>query len=79
MASKPKPIEFSLHGDERLAARGISRNQVVNAIRQPNIRKAGNTAYTQRFEREFHPNRWLIVIVEELPDRFRVVTAYWKR
>lgn len=76
--AKAKPVEFSLHADERLAARGISRNQIVNAIRQPDIRKAGNTAYTQRFEREFHPHRWLIVIAEELSDRFKVVTAFWK-
>jgi hypothetical protein len=73
-----KPIEFTLHADEMMAARGISRNQVVNTIRQPGIRKAGNTSFTQRLEREFHPSRWLVVIVEELVDRFKVVITYWK-
>jgi len=61
-----------------MAARGISRNQVVNTIRQPATREAGNTEYTQRLERDFHPNRRLVAIVEELPDRIKVVTAYWK-
>jgi hypothetical protein len=78
MPSKPKAIEFSSHADLRLASRGISRSQVVSAIRQPAIHSAGNSPYTQRFERELQSGRWLVVIAEELHDRFRVVTAYWK-
>jgi hypothetical protein len=74
----PKPIEFTAHADEMMAARGISRNQVVNAVRRPSTGKPGNTAYTQRLEREFPPSRRLVVIVEELVDRFKVVTVYWK-
>lgn len=77
-SSQPKEIEFTIHVDERMAARGISRNQVVNTVRQPGTREAGNTEYTQRIERDFHPNRRLVVIIEELADRIKVVTAYWK-
>ncbi len=79
MASPRKEIEFTEHADEQMAARGISRNQVANTIRQPGTQKAGNTVYTQRLEREFPPNRSLVVIVEELGDRFKVVTTYWKK
>jgi hypothetical protein len=41
-------------------------------------RKPGNTAYTERLERAFPPNRWLVVIVEELDDYFKVITTFWK-
>lgn len=75
--ANPKPIEFTAHADEMMAARKIGRNQVVNTIRQASGGKPGNTPYTQRLERDFPPNRRLVVIVEELADRFKVVTTYW--
>lgn len=61
-----------------MAARAISRAQVIKAIQQPTARKAGNTDYTQRFERDFPPARRLVVIAEEFADRFKVVIAYWQ-
>lgn len=79
MAEEPKPIVFTDHADIRMAERGISHNQLSNAIRQPDFRKPGNTDYSLRLEREFHPNRLLVVIVEESIDFIKVITAYWKQ
>ncbi|HVA50181.1 MAG TPA: DUF4258 domain-containing protein [Pirellulales bacterium] len=79
MAASQKQIEFTAHADAQMAARAVSRNQVANTIRQPTTKKAGNTQYTQRLERDFPPNRRLVVIVEELGDKIKVVTTYWQQ
>lgn len=78
MAASRKEIEFTAHADERMAGRSISRNQVTNTIRQPTVIKAGDADYTIRFERDFPPNRRLVVIVEELADKLKVVTTFWQ-
>lgn len=75
MATEPKPITYTEHAEERIAKRGISRNQVSSTIRHPTSKVAGNTEYSQVCYREFHPNRLLVVVIEELPEEIKVITA----
>jgi len=72
-----KPIEFTQHAQERMASRGITPGQVEFSVRHPTTIEAGKSAFTQRYTRDFPPNRQLVVILEELPDVIRIVTTFW--
>jgi hypothetical protein len=79
-----KPIAFSRHARDQMAARGVRREEAISAIRsgQRVPAKAGRQGYERTFPhgsmwqgRAYANNRVLVVVSEE-PSRLVVVTVY---
>lgn len=67
-------IFFTLHAEHRMKARGIQKEDVIEAISQPeNFSKRGRKRYYQRTS----GFRRLEVVCEEVTDCLKVITVYW--
>jgi len=68
-------IVFTLHAEERIIKRGISKEEVIEAIKYPeNIEKKSGKYYIQK-----NIGRGIIEIVYEKENYIKVVTVYWLR
>ena len=73
-----KPLEISVHAEERMKERRIRLTQLQSAVRRPNRRLPNGPGFTERLEREFPPSKTLVVIIEEQAECIRIVTTFWK-
>lgn len=76
---KPKPIAFTDHAIAQMTSRSIRPNQVTAVVRQPDSSHPAGSDYATRLERDFPPNKRLIVIAEETSTEIRIVTTFWGR
>lgn len=69
-------VELIHHAMDRLEERGISVEEVIAAIRQPDQEGLPTDAGRQRVRKLLGPRHALDVTFEELPEAIRVITAY---
>jgi hypothetical protein len=70
-------IEFFPHAMDRVKQRGITRDEVIEAINNPTSSDLPTQAGRKRVRRVFGKSGKAIdVIYDELPDRVRVITTF---
>ena len=68
-------VEFSIHALEQMKIRGLTRDEVLKTIREPQKTGLPTQPKRQRFRRYRRENRATDVVFEEWDDRIIVVTA----
>jgi hypothetical protein len=76
MRAREKPIWFEAHALQRMNQRGISRQQVESAVRNPDVQRPARRPGAIRLERRLSSSRRINVIVEEEKTFIRVVTVW---
>ena len=79
-----KPVVFTNHARERLAKRGTTEADVIRAIRsgyrEPAQRGLSLYRLTVEYRREwdgrYYGVQQVVPVVDDLPDRFVVITVY---
>jgi len=72
-------IEFGGHARDRMAQRGITRDEVIEAINNPTSSGLPTQQGRTRVRKSFVSTGKVIdVVYDELPDRFRVITTFPK-
>lgn len=71
-------VEFIPHALRQMKIRGITADQVMDAIRRPTETGLPTQMYRSRIRRQMDRDRALDVVYEELIDRVRVITAFVK-
>jgi len=72
-----KRIDFSLpHAKMAMEDKGISKERVVRAIREPSRTRRMKTPRRLRFEQDQSSGRRLVVIVEESASSLLVITTW---
>jgi hypothetical protein len=70
-------VEFWGHALDRMEMRGITRDDVIEAIEDPTTKGLPTRAGRSRIRKAFPSTGKIIdVIYDERPDRLRVITAY---
>jgi hypothetical protein len=71
-----KRIRYLDHAEERLRERGISKNQVAQALRHPDTERRAKNRKARRFEKALSARNRLVVIAEEKATEFLVISAW---
>jgi hypothetical protein len=77
MQRRNKPIHFDDHAIQRMQQRGVSRDQVLKAVRDPHRSRTPKRAGARRFERKFSSKRRLAVIADETSSQIIVISVFW--
>jgi hypothetical protein len=70
-------MRFRQHARTRQAQRGFTHDHVAQTLRRPDRERPAKGPHAKRFEKAFSKKRRLVVIAEENPSEFLVITAWW--
>jgi len=71
-----KRFRYEDHAPQRLSERGISKDQVSLALRNPDAVRRARWKGRRRFEKAISKQRRLVVIAKESATEFLVKTAF---
>jgi hypothetical protein len=74
-----KRILYMKHAGQRLTERGVSTDQVARTLRNPDVVRPAKSPRAKRFEKALSKRTRLVVIAEEKPTEFLVISAWEKR
>ena len=72
-----KAIRYEIHAIRRMAQRGVSEQQIREAVRHPSAVRSAKRYGAKRFEKVISRRRRLCVIAEERELEFWIVSAWW--
>jgi arginine repressor len=71
-----KRIRYQEHALQRLAERGISKDQVSRTLREPDAVRTAKRMGARRFEKAMSKRNRLVVIAEETANEFMVISTW---
>ena len=73
---RERSIAYTPHASMNMALRGVGRDDVERAIRDPEVRYAAGSKYPQGYQ--MHQRGDLTVVVNPTYTTFMVVTVLWR-
>ena len=77
MKRADKRIRYQEHAERRLAERGVSKEHVARALRQPDAERPAKREDAKRYEKAISKKRRVVVIAEERATEFWVISTWW--
>lgn len=69
-------LEFTAHARRRIEQRGVTRSQIIETLRYPDITMPGTSEKTTKFEKNLGKVVCVVAVNESYPRK--VVTAFFK-